>query len=186
MADHIDRAIDEEAHALTAGEPDAAFRARIVARLDQDGPARRAWWIVAPLAAAATIAIAVTMWSMRDRTTPAAPNPAVARRETPAPQPRPPRVDTPAAPERTTAANAARAERTAPPRAARNRGASVTAGPSEASVVAELAPPPLDVPSIAVAPIDRGPSLQLDQLAAIAPIAVAPLDEAATAREPER
>jgi hypothetical protein len=185
MADHIDRAIDEEAHALTAGEPDAAFRARIVARLDQDGPARRAWWIVAPLAAAATIAIAVTMWSMRDRTTPAAPNPAMARRETPAPQPRPPRVDTSAAPQRTTA-NAARAERTAPPRGARDRAANVMAGPIEASAVTELAPPPLDVPSIAVAPIDRGPSLQLDQLAAIAPIAVAPLDGAATAREPER
>lgn len=216
MADHIDRAIDDTARALTAGEPDLALRARIIARLDDREPARRAWWIGAPIAAAALIAIALVSFSGRGRTSLVALNPAVApapggtpaapRTQTPAsrvdasttavaggetpaaPRTQPPAaprtqtlVDASAPPERTTAAKNAAVEGALPPRGERVRTRRAAADASDTSPVTELAPPPLEVPSIAVAPIEGGPSLQLDRLAPITPVAVAPLDIEGTA-----
>jgi hypothetical protein len=52
------------------------------------------------------------------------------------------------------------------------------------SEVGALAPPPLDMPSIALAPIDRGDSIRLEQLEPIAPIDVAPLAVEPPNREP--
>jgi hypothetical protein len=52
------------------------------------------------------------------------------------------------------------------------------------SEVGALAPPPLNVPSIALAPIDRGDSIQLPQLEPIAPIALVPLPVEPENREP--
>lgn len=59
----LERAIDETARQMTAGEPGAAFTSKVLARLDE-GPAhrtslwRRTPWVLAPVAAAAIIAIA--------------------------------------------------------------------------------------------------------------------------------
>src|SRR4051794_5398372 len=198
MPDHIDHAIDDTARALSAGEPDAAFRARIVARLEEGGRSHRAWWIGAPIAAAALIAIALVFFSARERTSPGEVRPDVARGEAPAAprtQTSTPAVDASTSPERaaeqtprqtrlrTRAANAASVKESTPRgEGIRERRAAEDAGGP--SPVTQLAPPPLEVPSIAVAPIDGGPSLQLDQLAPIAPIAVAPLENE-TAREPQ-
>jgi hypothetical protein len=63
----LDRAIDEVARELTAGEPDGAFRARVMARIES-GASRRVWstWVMAPMPIAALIVIAlVAMWSYR-------------------------------------------------------------------------------------------------------------------------
>src|SRR2546428_10225327 len=65
--DDIDRAIDEVARQLTAGEPGGAFRARVMARIES-GESRRVWstWSMAPLPVATLILIAlVAMWSYR-------------------------------------------------------------------------------------------------------------------------
>jgi hypothetical protein len=183
MADHIDRAIDDAARALTAGEPGAAFRARIVARLEDGGPSRRAWWIGAPIAAAAAIAIVVALVSGRGQTSPAAVKPAVAPVETasaPRMQRAAPRVDTSPSLEQTTAANAGAK---GPPRRERVHERGAASDASNTSAVTQLAPSPLDIPSIVVEPIEGGPTLQLDQLEPIAPIAVAPLDD--QDREPQ-
>src|SRR5262245_25466530 len=59
----IEAAIDEVARQMTAGEPDGAFRARVMARIDtrrRPMPLRQA--LVAAIAAAAAIAIAVIVW----------------------------------------------------------------------------------------------------------------------------
>ena len=219
MADHIDRAIDDTARALTAGEPDVGFRARVIARLDARAAARRRWWIAAPITAAALIGIALITFSGRERTGPAAENPVIARGgnaagaagRMPAPhvdastavarggtptvprtrtaapagtQTPAPRVDASTPPERTTAANNAAVVGAPASRGERARTRRTAADASDPSPVSQLAPPPLDVPSIALAPIDGGPSLRIDRLAPIAPVAVAPLDnEGAANRE---
>jgi hypothetical protein len=62
--DVIDRAIDETARGLTAGEPGAAFTTRVMARM-RHRPART--WRVAmnPLTIVAAVAIAVVVVMMR-------------------------------------------------------------------------------------------------------------------------
>jgi hypothetical protein len=174
--DHIDRAIDEVARELTAGEPDAAFRSRVVARIAVGSRAvtpRRAWWIVAPLAAAAAIAIAVALFAGRARSNVATPT--TARHEAPATtEAAAPRGENPAT------ASPARSDAPVSPivraDASRGRKPDVSYIITTSSEVAALAPPPLAVPSIAIEPIDRGPSIRLQQLAPIERIEVAPLD----------
>src|SRR5262245_565129 len=61
--ERIEAAIDEAARQMTAGEPDAAFRARVMARIDtrrRPMPLRQG--LVAGIAVAAAIAIAVILW----------------------------------------------------------------------------------------------------------------------------
>src|SRR5262245_30911946 len=61
--ERIEAAIDEAARQMTAGEADAAFRARVMARIDtprRPMPLRQA--LAAGIAAAAAIAIAVIVW----------------------------------------------------------------------------------------------------------------------------
>jgi hypothetical protein len=62
----LDRAIDEVARQMTAGEPDASLRARVIERLGHDGERRwtpasgpRWVWILSPVALAAIIVVAV-------------------------------------------------------------------------------------------------------------------------------
>src|ERR1700716_2573726 len=66
--DDIDRAIDDVARELTAGEPDGAFRARVMARIDA-GEARGVRftrWVTSPLPVAALILLALAAaWSYR-------------------------------------------------------------------------------------------------------------------------
>src|SRR5439155_526676 len=66
FTDDIERAIDDVGREMTACEPDGAFTARVLARIESGDTVRRNWraaWIIAPLAAAAVIAIAVVMVS---------------------------------------------------------------------------------------------------------------------------
>src|SRR5689334_4126215 len=51
----LDRAIDEAARQLTAGEPTPDFRAAVIARLGRSDP-RHGRWLIAPLAVAAALA----------------------------------------------------------------------------------------------------------------------------------
>src|SRR5580765_6144537 len=68
----LDRVIDDVAREMTAGEPNSAFNAHVLARIERGDRMRRSWraaWILAPLAAAAAIAIvAAILWRpVRDR-----------------------------------------------------------------------------------------------------------------------
>jgi hypothetical protein len=179
--DHIDRAIDDVARELTAGEPATAFRARVMARLERGG-SRRRWpaWLMTPLPIAAMILIALAAaWSYRSperlalhpgETRALHPGETLALRPVEKTAIRPgEKILQPAA---------ARLARPTSPDPARAR---ITTR----SDVAALAPTPLGVPSIALARIDRGESIQLQQLEPIAPIDVAPLDPSGTEnREP--
>src|SRR5262245_52859737 len=166
MRDDIDRVIDEAALELTAGAPDASLRANVVARITggRSTISRHAWWIIAPMAAAA-IAIALMLASSRDRAIVAPP--AVAQRGVTIPNAasavRPPASHT----------DDVRAEAVEEPAAAHAPAERNVPNPSE---VAALAPAPLVVPSIEVAPIGGAPSIQLQQLEPIERIDLAPLE----------
>jgi hypothetical protein len=58
--DPIDAIVDEVAGSLTAGEPRADFTTRVMARIESSDMPRRGWhhaWLLAPLAAAAILAM---------------------------------------------------------------------------------------------------------------------------------
>src|SRR5262245_27308197 len=59
----IDRAIDDAAQAMTAGEPDGSLRAHVMARIEGGSgwPWRRAWLVPA------VVAVAVALFVARDR-----------------------------------------------------------------------------------------------------------------------
>jgi hypothetical protein len=163
--DLIDRVIDDVARELTAGEPDASFRARVVARIGSSRPASawRGWWIAVPLAAAIAVAIAIALSTSRERTNDLTPTVARDNAAVPAATPgtRPPNET-----------NDARGYTPSEPAGhppARDR-------VSNRSEVAALAPPPLVVPSIDVAPIDRASSIELHELAPIERLDLAPLE----------
>jgi len=62
--DDLERAIDDAAREMTAGEPSSAFTAHVLARIERGESvrrSRRAAWILAPLAAAALLVVALTM-----------------------------------------------------------------------------------------------------------------------------
>ena len=189
MREDIDRAIDDVARRLTAGEPDGAFRARVMARIESGERARR-WpgaWIMSPLPIAALIVIALAAaWSYRSpqRLALQPPEGVALQQETIARGEAPVQVVQPVPPGRSPATFALRApvptERLALPSPARPPRARAMQ-PSE---VGALAPPLLNVPSIALAPIDRGDSIQLPQLEPIAPIALVPLPVEPENREP--
>ena len=63
----VDAAIDEVVRQLTAGESGGAFTARVLARIDADEAgkrtrAKRAAWVMSPLALAAAIVVAVAVF----------------------------------------------------------------------------------------------------------------------------
>jgi hypothetical protein len=167
MRDDTDRTIDDVARRLTAGEPDAAFRVRVLARIEA-GEARRAWrlrWALAPASIAAAIGIAITWAAVREhRSAPIVGAPRAAGQARVLLKPDAPAVGTPVRLVPDTRSEG-------PVRWKPDR----TDARTPASEIDALAPPPIDVPSIALAPIDRGVSIQLRELAPIAPLEVAPL-----------
>jgi hypothetical protein len=159
----LDRAIDAVAGRMTAAEPAAAFRARVLARIDR--PRRRlapaSGWMAAAVSAAAVVLLALAIGGNRsgpgrsqpsERTvlpsTPIAYGAAVPHHET-----RPVVIAS-----------------TASGVVARGRVAAESA-------VAVLAPPPLDVASLAIAPMNPGESIQISELETIAPITLTPIGD---------
>lgn len=177
----IDSAIDDVAKEMTAGELHASFRARIVERIDA-GDAGRSWFVgswfhVRALAGVAVVAaVLVVSWLQlrqpRHASRPAITEPAVASQRS---EDRSLQVEQSEPPER----RSLRIERSTPPEsrslptgAPRSRRLNVAIAASD---VDALAPPPLDVESIAVAELPPPASIQLDHLQTVASIAVAPL-----------
>ncbi len=191
----LDTAIDVVSRQMTAGEPDAGFRARVLARIESGFGSRDSgfgstdsgfgrWrWAVGALGAAAMIVAAVFVF----------------RNQAPADRGTGPGVQT-----TQSAASSAAPARSAGPEGPdlQPRGATVRLPPSPlggyggpgkadttyrealkpASEIDALAPPPLtpftlDVASIAVDALPPADSIQLDKLEIITPIAVAPLGE---------
>jgi hypothetical protein len=185
----LDGAIDEVAHEMTAGAPHdhAAFRRAVLARIDSESPPRRsgrAAWVVAPLAAAAAIAIAAVLWPPTERTAPGAQPTANSAGDVALTVP-PVRIPATAVADRH--APAAH-EATATPREVRPPlGMSAAGGPASSrnSYISSLAPPALAMDSIAIDPIavdtidvarlPAAESIQLEQLDPIPPIAVTPI-----------
>jgi hypothetical protein len=158
---------------MTAGEPHPALRAVVLDRIAGAEPrrsSRPAMWIAASAAAAAAIAVALIIGGRTQpprvgRTT--SPTPAATRERTP-----PPAV-APSQPHEPVSAAAIR-----PPRA-RDRSVLDAAG----SAVESLAPPPLDVTRLPIAPIASGNSLRVRALDPPAPLELAPLFDTDTEKE---
>jgi hypothetical protein len=162
----LDAAIDDVAREMTAGEPHASFRAQVMARIEAF-EVRRSWFAVRGLTAVAAIAVVlvVVLFQRRGPQESARPHVAVA----PAPSVAERRVEP--EPAMTNPHDSSlTASGTTTPRDDRQR--IVTIVPSD---VDALAPPPLDVDSIAVAALPAPSSIRLDEMETIAPIAVAPL-----------
>jgi hypothetical protein len=165
----LDRAIDTVARRMTAGEPSADLRARVVDRLGERDATRRWIWIAVPVAAAATIVIA--LFVARDRHTPAVtPLATVAADRTAPPS------TTAAAPTVADAhvATPDRATARTTQRPTRLSTQPLHAPPSE---VATLAPDVLSVTSIQLTAIEPAESIRLPRLETIEPIAVPPIGE---------
>jgi hypothetical protein len=151
----LDSVVDDVASAMTAGEPHSSFRAQVMAEIETFEvrrswfDVRRSWFGARGLAAiAAVAAVAIVSFQLRQSMTRSAP--AVA--------------DAPALP--IAVQPVIRSERPE----GRALGSATTS-----SEVAALAPPPLGVDSIALAELPPPPSIQIDELQTIAPIAVARL-----------
>ena len=165
--DRIDRAIDAVAQRMTDGAPDAGFKARVLARISDDRSphrSRQLAWILSPLAAAAIVLLILFMRLGKEshhgvETSPPQP-PVVARTERERSEPRPQQSTPPAR------ANINRAR-------ARDMRKSVVP-PSE---IDALAPPPLEVDSIALSEIEPAGSIDIQRLETITPIALAPIGE---------
>jgi len=175
----VDRAIDEIARELTAGEPGAAFRTRVLARIASGARAQRRWraaWMAAPLSAAALIAVAVaTTWYRSPSLRQAQGAPSASSGERLALQrPEEPRTANPE------------------PRTQHREPGTRTLNPEPrtlnpvASAVAALAPAPMSIDSIALAPIAAADSLKLQQLEPPPSLAVAPLDPGELEKEIRR
>src|SRR5262245_57659332 len=171
----IDRAIDDVARGMTAGEPNGALRARVMARIA--GPQRAWWrspWVLSPLALAAIVMIAVVVW---DRESDRGPEKAALQR-------RPFTIAAFTMPSSRRSSLEFNASESGRPLATHEPDAGLTPGTTYAreSAVAALAPPPLDMPSIAlgqlaVERITPGETIQLPELETITPITVAPIGD---------
>jgi len=163
---HIDRVIDEIARELTDGAPDPRFRARVLDRLQ--APRRPRWplWILAPAAVAAAVAIVVFVARQNHRSPMEFSRQAEARR-----------------PDVTIAPPTSTLHPLSPEHPAPNTPhADGYALPLDASTPSELAPAPLDIPRIGLervelTAIEPAPSIESDPLEAIAPLAIARLDD---------
>ena len=165
----IDRTIDDVAGEMTAGEPAPDLRARVLARIDARHHDERRQWHPRMISGGAVALIVVVVAAvtgvmlLRDQKNvdqARGPESAAPQRQTAAPQQRL------AAPEQQTAA-----PRQQPPSRQRQ-----TRAPQPGAVAA-LAPPPLDVESIALGALAPPPPLEIEQLEPIAPIAITPLGE---------
>lgn len=159
----LDRVIDDVARTMTTGEPSGALRARVLERIASPPAASsiRRWTFFLSAPVAATIVVAIGIAIANRTGAPSRPVEAptagvLAARSITLPI---------AIPELTSAP--------APAPAAR-RSISTTVG---ASVVAALAPPRLEVSSLALSEIAPGESIEVPRLETIAPIAIAPIGE---------
>jgi len=177
----IDRAIDDVAGEMTAGEPAPDLRARVLARIDARSAAPAGLSPRTIAAAAVTVVVVVagaiavmllrgpqttmthttaTVESRGDR----GPERAAPQQKMPAPPQQPPSPEQQTrAPQLPNVASAVRAGRRGPA--------------PQPGAVAVLAPPPLDVESIALGALAPPPPLEIEQLEPIAPIAITPLGE---------
>ena len=158
-ASALDRAIDDAAREMTAAELDNAFRARVMARLDERRPYWQSPWVASPIAVA--IVIVLLLVSTRSPRTPTS-SVAIGGGRVPLTARSIPLATTLPAPETPVVE---------PDKATTTRRA------SRDSLVAALAPARLEVPSLALTAIDRGESIQVPELESIAPITVAPIGE---------
>jgi hypothetical protein len=172
----IDRTIDEVAREMTAGEPAGDFRARVLARTEarRQYPLRT-WQQRMSAAAAVALIVAVVAGVMAvmllrgQKTGDQARSP---ERTAPQEAPSAPRID--GGPERAAQQQKAASPQRAPRHQADTPRRDVATQMDE---VAALAPPRLDVESIALGELDPPPSIEIERLETIASIAIAPLAE---------
>jgi hypothetical protein len=154
----IDRAIDEVAAEMAAGQPSASFRGEVMKRLDQPREVRW-WWMVSPVAAVALLVCAVLFGpdAVRSPKTPAD----MARRV--------PLTGRATSLEGMTVAGH-------DPLPIIRQPSRQSAGPQQFdSAVAALAPPPLDIPLLTVDALGPAESIHVSSLESIAPITLAPI-----------
>ena len=159
--EQIDSAIDDVARAMTAGEPDAYLRARVLTRIAQPAPLVRPRIAWAAMAAAAAIVLAVLVFRG-------------GRVEQTVPQVEIARVNPPIAPVRPMA-NTTNEPLVLLKADATNAAAKTASAAESASEVRALAPPALDVESIAIAQLSDPESIRLEHQQPIAPITLTPL-----------
>ena len=164
----FDALIDEVARDMTAGEPQSAFRAQVLARLDAAAVTRDigfGWWrgAVASLAVAAAVIVAVLFFRGQ-----AGPPATTEIQVAQAPDVPPARAEIASGPSRPPSL----APRQVVGQPVRPR---VESRDEVTSDVVAMAPPPLAVASIAIAALPTPDSIQLDELQTIAPIAIAPI-----------
>lgn len=150
----IDRAIEQAARELIAGEPSPAFRVRVIARLDERGGIPRSAWLLSPIAVAAVVLIALSL------RTPISDPPAREELRARAIHLIASVPDRPAL--LVTPASEIRHDPTPTPVAGQ-------------SMVAGLAPPRLEVPSLVLTEMPVGESIEIPELETITPITVAPI-----------
>jgi hypothetical protein len=157
----VDNAIDAVARAMTTGDPAVDMRARVLARIDVAATlkSRRAaiWMVPAAIAILLVIAVGVTRQASRPA---AVPTRQTAQQATPE-EPRAPAIEQPLEQVRSEPTTRRRVKRPLEPEHA-------------PSVVASLAPPPLTVAQLGIAPMESGRSIELSEIT-VSPIEVAPL-----------
>ena len=175
----IDRQIDDIARGMTAGDPDPALRARVVTRLDETAP-RRWVWTLAPIAAAALIAIAIYLAPWKSTVTSRRPPVEVAGSESSDV------IVPPVAPSITEAPVAAQAEpavlrpETPGRRPVPRSGAPASSPELTAFAGSDIEVPGIEMQTLSVAPLETNELLNdqagdINSLDVIVPIAVTPL-----------
>ena len=194
----VDRAIDEAAREMTAGEPGPAFTTRVLARM-QHQPSSWNWrWVMAPVSVAAATAVIVVAL----RTRPADIRPAAADQNPSRSTALSPSggAPSPSAGALSASGGALSPSGGAPSpqaehhqrqvkhhrrqvehyrrQAAHYQPSSRTLAPrTPSSVVATLAPPPLDLPSMTLQELGAGAPLDVPAIAPLAPMTVASLNQ---------
>ena len=180
--DRLDAAIDAVAREMTEpGTPDAAaFRCRVLDGIDASAVPRKTWrsaWVLAPLAAAAAVVIAVAMYPTTVRPKPDTTDARTTVRLKPDTTDE--RTTVRPKPDTTDARTTVRLKPdTTDARLPARR--SSTEDLQRPSALAAVAPPPLAIAPIDVAPLgaarlDSADSIQVPRLDAITPIDVTPL-----------
>jgi hypothetical protein len=194
--DRIDAAIDAVARHMTAGAPGAGLTARVLARIRERRPVWRSPWVLSPLALAAVLLVAVALnhvWlanraDTRAREARSELSGRGGHSQSPAPQTAPAGAAQPQEPGPPVQADASRPPASSfvpqPPAAERNHRENAdlrqTLSPAAATTITSdidaLAPPALDVDSIAVDRLARPEPLVVQRLE-ITSIALAPIGE---------
>jgi len=184
--DRIAPAIDAVAREMTEAAPDDGFRARVLARIDERRrPAWRSPWVLSPIAVAAAVVLAVALRPehpiRREAGAPAAQSTSgpAARGDVSTGQPANTNRAEPERFAQSAPSVAASAAVTPEPGTARRNGTAARETPASApppSDVNELAPPPIEIETIAVARLARPEPLTLQPLD-VPSIALAPIDD---------